>query len=161
MTTASSVKTDSPAIEFPSQWKRRHLLDLESLTAEEITTLLDTAQNLKVLTHNCKNKVPLLVGKTCANLFFENSTRTRNSFSLAAKRLGADTVEFSSSGSSVAKGETFVDTAKPLKRWAWIGLSLGTALPAHHISFLESSDAVFSMREMGHTIIPPRDSSIC
>ena len=115
MTTASSVKTDSPAIEFPSQWKRRHLLDLESLTAEEITTLLDTAQNLKVLTHNCKNKVPLLVGKTCANLFFENSTRTRNSFSLAAKRLGADTVEFSSSGSSVAKGETFVDTAKTIE----------------------------------------------
>lgn len=102
-------------IEFPSQWKRRHLLDLASLTAEEITILLDVAQQIKVLTHNCKRKISLLSGKTCANLFFENSTRTRNSFSLAAKRLGADTVEFSSSGSSVAKGETFVDTAKTIE----------------------------------------------
>ena len=105
----------TPSIEFPNGWKRRHLLDLESLTAEEITILLDTAQKLKSLTNNCKTKVPLLTGKTCANLFFENSTRTRNSFSLAAKRLGADTVEFSSSGSSVAKGETFVDTAKTIE----------------------------------------------
>ncbi len=105
----------TPSIEFPKGWKRRHLLDLESLTAEEITILLDTAQKLKSLTNNCKTKVPLLTGKTCANLFFENSTRTRNSFSLAAKRLGADTVEFSSSGSSVAKGETFVDTAKTIE----------------------------------------------
>jgi aspartate carbamoyltransferase catalytic subunit len=105
----------TPTIDFPQQWKRRHLLDLESLSAEEITILLDTAQKLKILTNNCKTKVPLLTGKTCANLFFENSTRTRNSFSLAAKRLGADTVEFSSSGSSVAKGETFVDTAKTIE----------------------------------------------
>ncbi|MDA9776820.1 aspartate carbamoyltransferase catalytic subunit [Rubripirellula sp.] len=104
-----------PIIEFPKSWTRRHLLDLESLDADEITTILDTAQQLKTLTNDCKSKLPLLVGKTCANLFFENSTRTRNSFSLAAKRLGADTVEFSSSGSSVAKGETFVDTAKTIE----------------------------------------------
>lgn len=57
----------------------------------------------------------LLAGRTMANLFFENSTRTRNSFSLAAKRLGADTIEFSSSGSSVSKGETFIDTAKTIE----------------------------------------------
>ncbi|MGB1927041.1 MAG: aspartate/ornithine carbamoyltransferase family protein, partial [Rubripirellula sp.] len=113
MTTAPS--DTSSLIEFPQSWTRRHLLDLESLDASEITTLLDTAQELKLLTNHCRNKVPLLTGKTCANLFFENSTRTRNSFSLAAKRLGADTVEFSSSGSSVAKGETFVDTAKTIE----------------------------------------------
>jgi aspartate carbamoyltransferase catalytic subunit len=100
---------------YPSNWTLRHLLDLESLSADQITILLDTAQQLKELTDGCRRKVPLLSGKTCANLFFENSTRTRNSFSLAAKRLGADTVEFSSAGSSVAKGETFVDTAKTIE----------------------------------------------
>lgn len=85
------------------------------MSAAEITALLDTAQQFKELTGGCRRKVPLLSGKTCANLFFENSTRTRNSFSLAAKRLGADTVEFSSAGSSLAKGETFVDTAKTIE----------------------------------------------
>ena len=104
-----------PEIVFPPHWRRRHLLDLESLTAEEIRTLLDVAQQLKDATEGCRRKLALLEGKTCANLFFENSTRTRNSFSLAAKRLGADTVEFSSSGSSIAKGETFVDTAKTIE----------------------------------------------
>ncbi|SRR6056297_948595 len=106
---------NAPALPFPSSWVRRHLLDIESLSAEEITTLLDTAQQLKDATDGCRRKLSLLSGKTCANLFFENSTRTRNSFSLAAKRLGADTVEFSSGGSSVAKGETFVDTAKTIE----------------------------------------------
>ncbi|OYP36850.1 aspartate carbamoyltransferase catalytic subunit [Rhodopirellula sp. MGV] len=96
-------------------WNRRHLLDLESLSADEIRTLLDVAQELKNATEGCRRKLSLLSGKTCANLFFENSTRTRNSFSLAAKRLGADTVEFGSSGSSTAKGETFADTAKTIE----------------------------------------------
>ncbi len=100
---------------FPTTWHRRHLLDLESLSADEIVTLLDTAAEMKRITEGCRRKVSLLPGKTLANLFFENSTRTRNSFSLAAKRLGADTVEFSSSGSSVSKGETFVDTAKTIQ----------------------------------------------
>lgn len=107
--------SSAPEFVFPTAWKRRHLLDLETLTAEEITILLDTAQQMKDATGNCRRKLSLLSGKTCANLFFENSTRTRNSFSLAAKRLGADTVEFSSAGSSVAKGETFVDTAKTIE----------------------------------------------
>ncbi len=102
-------------ITFPSGWRHRHLLDLESLSADEIQILLDTSQQFKELTGGCRNKISILSGKTLANLFFENSTRTRNSFSLAAKRLGADTVEFSSSGSSVAKGETFVDTAKTIE----------------------------------------------
>nr|WP_235951825.1 aspartate carbamoyltransferase catalytic subunit [Crateriforma spongiae] len=102
-------------IEYPANWTRRHLLDLESLSAEEIVILLDTADKLKRMTDGCRRKLSLLTGLTCANLFFENSTRTRNSFSLAAKRLGADTVEFSSAGSSVAKGESFVDTAKTIE----------------------------------------------
>jgi aspartate carbamoyltransferase catalytic subunit len=99
----------------PAAWTRRHLLDLEGLSAEELTCLLDTAAQFKHATDNCKRRLPVLAGRTVANLFFENSTRTRNSFSLAAKRLGADTIEFTSSGSSVSKGETFIDTAKNIE----------------------------------------------
>ncbi|MEM6365364.1 MAG: aspartate carbamoyltransferase catalytic subunit [Planctomycetota bacterium] len=101
-------------LSLPS-WPHRHLVDLEHLSPQEILTLLRTADQLKQLTCGCREKLSVLAGRTCANLFFENSTRTRNSFSLAAKRLGADTVEFSSGGSSVAKGETFVDTAKTIQ----------------------------------------------
>ncbi|MBB3207412.1 aspartate carbamoyltransferase catalytic subunit [Rhodopirellula rubra] len=107
--------TEDPPLTFPSIWRHKHLLDLERLRSDELHAILTTAQTLKELTDGCRRKLSLLSGKTCANLFFENSTRTRNSFSLAAKRLGADTVEFSSSGSSVAKGETFVDTAKTIE----------------------------------------------
>jgi aspartate carbamoyltransferase catalytic subunit len=99
----------------PSVWQRRHLLDLESLSAEELVCCLDTAAAFKQATDGCRRKLQLLAGRTLANLFFENSTRTRNSFSLAARRLGADTVEFSSSGSSTAKGETVIDTAKTIE----------------------------------------------
>jgi aspartate carbamoyltransferase catalytic subunit len=106
---------NSEIIEYPAGWTRPHLLDLQRLSRAEINILLDTAQKLKELTNGCRGKLPLLTGRTLANLFFENSTRTRNSFSLAAKRLGADTVEFSSSGSSVAKGETYIDTAKTIE----------------------------------------------
>jgi aspartate carbamoyltransferase catalytic subunit len=92
-------------------WTRKHLLGLEELSKEEILEILDTAASFKeVSTRNVK-KVPALRGKVVVNLFFENSTRTANSFGLAAKRLSADTLNFSSSGSSVAKGETLIDTA--------------------------------------------------
>jgi aspartate carbamoyltransferase catalytic subunit len=99
----------------PETWTRRHLLDLERLSAEEIRLLLDTAFRFKAATGGCREKMSVLPGRTIANLFYENSTRTRNSFSLAARRLGADTVEFSSSGSSVAKGESLIDTAKTIE----------------------------------------------
>ena len=82
----------------PAVWNRRHLLDLESLSAAEINCILDAAEAFKRQTAGCRRKIQVLPGRTLANLFFENSTRTRNSFSLAARRLGADTVEFSSSG---------------------------------------------------------------
>ncbi len=100
---------------YPDNWKRRHLLDLESLSAEEIVTILDTAESLYAAYTAAGQKLSLLNGRTIANLFYENSTRTRNSFSLAAKRLGADTVEFASSSSSVSKGETYIDTAKTIE----------------------------------------------
>ncbi len=99
----------------PAVWKRRHLLDLESLSADEITCILDTAVRFKSLTNGCRGKLPVLSGKTTCNLFFENSTRTRTSFSLAARRLGADSVEFAASSSSLSKGETFIDTARNIE----------------------------------------------
>jgi aspartate carbamoyltransferase catalytic subunit len=90
-------------------------LDLESLTVEELTTLLDTAFAFKRATHGCRTRLPVLAGKTTANLFFENSTRTRTSFGLAARRLGADVIDFTASSSSLSKGETFIDTAKNIE----------------------------------------------
>ncbi|MEM8732718.1 MAG: aspartate carbamoyltransferase catalytic subunit [Planctomycetota bacterium] len=123
------------------RWNHRHLLGLESLSAEEITILLDAAEWMiaavaESQVERSSRKLPLLSGKTIANLFFENSTRTRNSFSLAAKRLGADTVEFSSSGSSVAKGETFIDTAKTIEALGVDGVVTRHATPgtAHLLS---------------------------
>jgi aspartate carbamoyltransferase catalytic subunit len=96
-------------------WTRRHLLALEDLSAEELTLILDTAARFKEATGGCRNKISALEDKTVANLFFEASTRTRTSFGLAARRLGAATVDFSSSGSSLSKGETFIDTAKNIE----------------------------------------------
>jgi aspartate carbamoyltransferase catalytic subunit len=115
MLTTESAPTLGPLPPFPDTWKRRHLLDLESLTADELVTVLDTAAAFKAATTGCRRKLTALQGRTLANLFFENSTRTRNSFSLAARRLGADTVEFVASGSSVSKGETVIDTAKNIE----------------------------------------------
>ncbi len=77
--------------------------------------ILDKAEAFKRAAAKGHKKIPLLTGKTCVNMFFENSTRTRTSFSLAARRLGADTVDFSSATSSLAKGETLVDTAKNIE----------------------------------------------
>jgi aspartate carbamoyltransferase catalytic subunit len=99
----------------PDSWTSPHLLSIESLSAEEINLILDTAVMFKEATNDCREKVPVLAGKTCANLFFEPSTRTKTSFALAARRLGADTVDFSASGSSLSKGETFIDTARNIE----------------------------------------------
>jgi aspartate carbamoyltransferase catalytic subunit len=96
---------------LPKEWTRRHLLDLESLSAAEIGIVLDTAERFKQATAGCEQKLAVLTGMTVANLFFENSTRTRTSFSLAARRLGGDVLDFSASGSSLSKGESFIDTA--------------------------------------------------
>lgn len=100
---------------IPAAWTRQHLLGLEDLSAEELKCILDAATTFKEATGGCRQKLPVLAGRTCANLFFEASTRTRTSFSLAARRLGADTVDFTASGSSLSKGETFIDTAKNIE----------------------------------------------
>lgn len=92
-------------------WGERHLLGLEKLTREQILTVLDLADYFDSATQGGTARLDVLKGLVVANLFFENSTRTRTSFSLAARRLGADTVDFSASTSSLSKGETFIDTA--------------------------------------------------
>ena len=96
-------------------WTKKHLLDIESLTAEEITTVLDTARGFKAVGARAIKKVPALRGKTVVNLFVEPSTRTRISFELAAQRLSADIVNFSAEASSFKKGETLKDTALNLQ----------------------------------------------
>ncbi|WNJ20519.1 aspartate carbamoyltransferase catalytic subunit [Pontibacter sp. G13] len=88
----------------------RHLLGIKYVTAGDIQTILDTADNFKEVINRPIKKVPSLRDITIANLFFENSTRTRISFELAEKRLSADVVNFSASSSSVKKGETLLDT---------------------------------------------------
>jgi aspartate carbamoyltransferase catalytic subunit len=96
-------------------WHRKHLLDIESLTAEEITTVLDTATAFKAVGERAIKKVPALRGKTVVNLFVEPSTRTRTSFELSEQRLSADIINFSADASSLKKGETLKDTAKNLE----------------------------------------------
>src|SRR6187200_3744178 len=88
----------------------RHLLGIKNLTQQDISLILQTAQQFKDVLQRPIKKVPSLRDITIVNLFFENSTRTRISFELAEKRLSADTVNFSASSSSVSKGETLLDT---------------------------------------------------
>ncbi|MHB1307922.1 MAG: aspartate carbamoyltransferase catalytic subunit [Limisphaerales bacterium] len=97
------------------RWTRKHLLDLQSLSADEITTILDTAREFKAVGERVIKKVPALRGKTVVNLFVEPSTRTRISFELAAQRLSADIINFSAEASSLRKGETLKDTALNLE----------------------------------------------
>ncbi len=96
-------------------WNRKHLLDIESLSAAEINTILDTARAFKAVGERAIKKVPALRGKTVINLFIEPSTRTRISFELAAQRLTADVINFSAEASSLKKGETLKDTARNLE----------------------------------------------
>lgn len=95
--------------------KSRHLLGLRDIDREDIQLILDTAAKFREVLDRPIKKVPTLQGKTIVNLFFESSTRTRISFELAERRLSADVVNFSTAGSSVAKGETLKDTARNIE----------------------------------------------
>jgi aspartate carbamoyltransferase catalytic subunit len=119
MTTTLETK-ESPMGSTPGSpgartWSRPHLLGLEPLSAGEIVSILDTARTLAEVSTRSVKKVPALRGKVCVNLFFEDSTRTKTSFSLAAQRLSADVIDFSVSTSSVSKGETLRDTARNIE----------------------------------------------
>ncbi len=96
-------------------WNRKDILDIESLSVDEIQLILNTADGLKEISQRPIKKVPTLRGKTIVLFFHEPSTRTRISFDVAAKRLSADSISISASASSLIKGETLVDTAKNLE----------------------------------------------
>jgi len=98
--------------------RQKDLLDIESLSAEEIGLVLDTATSFKEIGTRTIKRVPTLRGRTVVNLFYEPSTRTRVSFEIAAKRLSADAINVSVSGSSVSKGETLLDTVRNLQAMA-------------------------------------------
>jgi len=97
------------------QFARKHILDMESLSVEEINVILDTAERMKEISKRPVKKVPTLRGKTVVLFFYEPSTRTRTSFDIAAKRLSADSLTLSGSSSSIVKGETLLDTARTLE----------------------------------------------
>jgi len=110
---ASPTKTRSNRQRFT--WRHKHLIGLQNLAADELNHILDTAEGFQGISQRSIKKAPALRGKVVVNLFFEDSTRTRNSFRLAANRLSADVLEFTSKGSSVSKGETLRDTARNLE----------------------------------------------
>jgi aspartate carbamoyltransferase catalytic subunit len=96
-------------------WSRRHLLDLDDFSLDELRTVMRMAASMHAALDRGTQRLPALQGRTVVNLFYENSTRTRVSFELAAKRLGAEVVNVTASGSSVAKGESLIDTVRTLQ----------------------------------------------
>src|SRR5438128_5780216 len=103
------------SIESTTIWTRKHLLGLEELSADEIRFILDTADSFKEVSTRSIKKVPALRGRVVVNAFFEDSTRTRTSFALAAQRLSADIIDFSERTSSTNKGESLIDTARNIE----------------------------------------------
>ncbi|MHC4983979.1 MAG: aspartate/ornithine carbamoyltransferase family protein, partial [Planctomycetota bacterium] len=112
---SSSTRPDAKRREGGFVWTRKDLVGLDELSAEEITHILNTAESFKEVSTRSIKKVPALRGKVVALLFFEESTRTRMSFELAASRLSADTLLFAAKQSSVAKGETTLDTVRNIE----------------------------------------------
>jgi aspartate carbamoyltransferase catalytic subunit len=131
-------------------WTRKHLLTIRELEAPEILTLIDTAASLQEIAGREIKKVPALRGKTVVNLFYENSTRTRTSFEIAGKWLSADVINFSAGGSSAAKGESFVDTARN------IGAMSPDVVVVRHSS---SGAAALLAREMSCAIVNAGDGA--
>ncbi len=145
----------------------KHLLSMDQLSADDITRILDTAESLRQVTDRPIKKLPTLRGRTVCNLFYEASTRTRISFELAAKRLSADVINFSAdSKSSVAKGESFKDTAwtleamgvdaivvrhgssgAPLQLSRWVKASVLNAGDGWHEHPTQALLDIFSIRE--------------
>lgn len=111
----TTESTEATLTDSTGGLRHRHLLGLATYSANEINLILDSAREFRSVLERPIRRVPSLRGITVVNLFFEASTRTRISFELAEKRLSADTVNFSSSGSSVSKGETLKDTARNIE----------------------------------------------
>ncbi|MGI9353632.1 MAG: aspartate carbamoyltransferase catalytic subunit [Rhizobiaceae bacterium] len=111
--TSATSELDAPAFQ-PEPFALDHLLGIEGLTRQQITHLLDKAQEMVAISRQIEKKRHTLGGRTLINLFFENSTRTQSSFEIAGKRLGMDVVNMAIAQSSVKKGETLLDTALTL-----------------------------------------------
>jgi aspartate carbamoyltransferase catalytic subunit len=116
--TTKRGESPEPAVPRSPSFSRKDLLDIESITEDDIRLVLDTAESMREINQRSIKKVPTLRGKLVANLFFENSTRTRFSFEIAERRLSADSIALSALGSSVAKGETLLDTGRNLMAMA-------------------------------------------
>jgi aspartate carbamoyltransferase catalytic subunit len=116
----TTKRGESPELAAPRSptFSRKDLLDIESITEDDIRLVLDTAESMREINQRSIKKVPTLRGKLVANLFFENSTRTRFSFEIAERRLSADSIALSATGTSVAKGESLLDTGRNLMAMA-------------------------------------------
>ena len=140
-------------------WTRPHLLGLEELTAAEIVVILDAAESF-VGDDPHSPKRGDLRGRQIANIFFEPSTRTRTSFGLAARRLGADTIDFTPGGSSVSKGEAFIDTAKNIEAMGVDVVVVRHSSPgAPHLLIAAPAGAASSMPATARTNIPRKACS--
>src|SRR4051812_35777134 len=104
----------APPKAAPDRYPHRDLLGIEGLTADQVNYLLDKSETYVSQNRQVAKRTTLMQGRTLVNLFFEASTRTRTSFELAGKRLGADVINMSAEGSSIKKGETLIDTAMTL-----------------------------------------------
>lgn len=113
--TASSPGPVSADIQLDEHKRLKHFLTIEGLSPMLLTEILDTAEKFAVMNDQSVKKVPLLRGKTVVNLFFENSTRTRTTFELAAKRLSADVLNLNIATSATSKGESLLDTLRNLE----------------------------------------------
>lgn len=126
MTQASTSETSEAG---GGSWPHRDLLGIEPLDAAAIRFVLETAKGFEGVSTRSVKKVPALRGRVVVNLFFEDSTRTRASFTLAAQRLSADVLDFAAKGSSVSKGETLADTAKNIE-----AMGVDAIVCRHHLS---------------------------
>ena len=131
-------------------WTRKDLLGLDELSAGEILHILDTAESFKEVSTRSIKKLPTLRGKVVALTFFEDSTRTRMSFELAASRLGADTILLTAKGSSVAKGETTLDTIRNIEA---MGVDIFV------VRHTQSGAAHVLARQVGSSIVNAGDGS--
>ena len=128
-------------------WQRRHLLDLDDFSAAEIGVVLDTADAMKEVLARDVPRVPALRGKTIVTLFYEASTRTRASFELAGKVLGADVINVSAAGSSVQKGEALLDTIRTIQ-----AIGADVCILRHHSSgapYLAARESTFRVINAG------------
>ena len=115
MRAASREQTVAPRSTDDREWTRRHLLDVDDLSGDEIDLLMETTASMKEVLGRDVPRVPTLRGRTIVTLFYEASTRTRASFELAGKALGADVINVAAGGSSVEKGESLIDTVRTLQ----------------------------------------------